>query len=1218
MKKIEWVLMSGFRKFICIFIALAIIFPACILANEASDIELFVSLSGNDQNIGNIDSPLKTLEEAKSRVREINENMTSDIIIYLREGVYSLDSTFTLTNLDSGSNGYNVIYKSYNNENAVISGGKRLNGWEKKDNLWQIDVSDITDMRMVLQLYVNGRKARRAQPEAPFEVVSVYDDKDDDTYERDGIIVSSPDFKDYKNPTDIQLHFPRGWRDILCNVTSIKRISENEVFIGLMQPLFNDSAANPATNHPIERFSSFFLENAMEELDREGEFYYNNSTKMLYYLPREDEDMSTAEIYAPVLEKVIEIKGESLHKKAKNIVFDGLTIAHGTWYRQGEVGLLINQTQEMIIDKATATLEEPGRALVPANIQINGAEFITFKNNVIKFMGCVGIGLYNGVNYSNFTGNVFEDIVDSAMTVGMPSHSFTEPECEGFNHSYNKAVSACSIYPNSHEVEKGNDAIIDTGWSPASEDTDMHWWQIDLGKPTRLTKIEIDARPSTDQPDTRRNFEVIGSNDEEFKAYSVLASVGSIPFENGKTCELYVSDDSEYRYIQIRKTVNEYFYLAEVRLIDENIPYVPQKEICKYNKIQNNYINRAGDGHWGAPGIQSFYVQGLDISHNELYDLPYSGICSGWGWENNPGSTTSRDNSINFNRIDKYTQVSFDGGGVYTLGNQPNTTIIGNYFSNQFNYPGTIYMDAGSKYYTIMDNVSEYIVISHFPNERTTDMTFKNNYSTAPHYTHNNEACVIEEPEYFVPNNPTKPILDIMSNAGITPEYIHIKDKATERMWEISDELLYNNAAHEINYNTLNDDKFNTFYLKKMIESAQKVSEAAIIGDDVGQYTKEVYGKFMEAIELATAASKVLPINRFEVSRARHKLLMDMKEFAAGRNVLTVRELLEKTEELSKSLTAGYKLGECPPDLYESFLTCIKKLGDNPEDEYSKLYLETYLKEVEKGIITLDIRSFNISGQMGKAEISDGNIILPIKYIADASEVFPNIEASENIKITPPLSDPIDLNRPVKYTLSTLDGEHKKDWIVSVRREAVTSSNEAYPLDDVISDTENWKNVSSVVKNYSGKLFGNITLAFNMKIKAVEDDWPSITFRNRDSDLQFSDRGSEGYIIVFTPENLEFYRFNDGERTEFYGNFAGLIPKVDYDLSPEPFKFDSENKIELTTVNESAGVRIILNINGKEVFNVLDSYEGAIRNPGYFGTTSPKTDVILSKIGSDE
>ena len=40
-------------------------------------------------------------------------------------------------------------------------------------------------------------------------------------------------------------------------------------------------------------------------------------------------------------------------------------------------------------------------------------------------------------------------------------------------------------------------------------------------------------------------------------------------------------------------------------------------------------------------------------------------------------------------------------------------------------------------------------------------------------------------------------------------------------------------------------------------------------------------------------------------------------------------------------------------------------------------------------------------------------------------------------------------------------------------------------------------------------------------------------------------------------------------------------------------------------------VRIILTINGEEIFNFLDNYEGAITNPGYFGTVSPGSAVVL-------
>ena len=68
---------------------------------------------------------------------------------------------------------------------------------------------------------------------------------------------------------------------------------------------------------------------------------------------------------------------------------------------------------------------------------------------------------------------------------------------------------------------------------------------------------------------------------------------------------------------------------------------------------------------------------------------------------------------------------------------------------------------------------------------------------------------------------------------------------------------------------------------------------------------------------------------------------------------------------------------------------------------------------------------------------------------------------------------------------------------------------------------------------------------------------------------------------------LEFHRFNNGVRTQFYGNVPNCTTIFGETLLTDAFKFGEKNHIKLTTKNESDGVRIILNINGEDVIDIL-------------------------------
>ena len=41
------------------------------------------------------------------------------------------------------------------------------------------------------------------------------------------------------------------------------------------------------------------------------------------------------------------------------------------------------------------------------------------------------------------------------------------------------------------------------------------------------------------------------------------------------------------------------------------------------------------------PGVIYFYVVGARIEHNEIYDLPYTAISLGWGWDCEVGCVCS-------------------------------------------------------------------------------------------------------------------------------------------------------------------------------------------------------------------------------------------------------------------------------------------------------------------------------------------------------------------------------------------------------------------------------------------------------------------------------------------------------------------------------------------------------------------------------------------------
>lgn len=154
--------------------------------------------------------------------------------------------------------------------------------------------------------------------------------------------------------------------------------------------------------------------------------------------------------------------------------------------------------------------------------------------------------------------------------------------------------------------------------------------------------------------------------------------------------------------------------------------------ILKNNLISNNLIRSVAREYVDAAGIFVGFTQNTEISHNTIVDVPWAGIAMGWGWGlldvgSFPGLPnafsgewgtfdTPTPNSgcrILGNRIHSFLNILWDGGAIYTTGQQgPSLSegllIEGNVASGKrLNGGGnTYYTDGGSRYINVISNAS--------------------------------------------------------------------------------------------------------------------------------------------------------------------------------------------------------------------------------------------------------------------------------------------------------------------------------------------------------------------------------------------------------------------------------------------------------------------------------------------------------------------------------
>jgi hypothetical protein len=124
------------------------------------------------------------------------------------------------------------------------------------------------------------------------------------------------------------------------------------------------------------------------------------------------------------------------------------------------------------------------------------------------------------------------------------------------------------------------------------------------------------------------------------------------------------------------------------------------------NLVQDNYISNVAVEFRGTCGVQFGYTEGSVISHNEIFDLPYSGISIGWGWGREDPSYAA-NNDVSYNLIHDFKLVLCDGGGIYALSAQPNSTMTNNWLYNMGKGAGggAYYPDQASAYWALDNNV---------------------------------------------------------------------------------------------------------------------------------------------------------------------------------------------------------------------------------------------------------------------------------------------------------------------------------------------------------------------------------------------------------------------------------------------------------------------------------------------------------------------------------
>ena len=364
-----------------------------------------------------------SIEKALQQAREERRlNNATDICLRLQEGVYQLNQPITIRPEDNGT-------RIVADGKVTISGGVSISGWKKEGKFYVADVPDFNGRPLEFrQLWVNGKKAVRARDvddfEQMFRIRSV--DKANET-----IYVPAKAVKKIINAKYPEMVLHEMWCIANLRIKNIK-IQGDSAAVTFHQPESHVHFMHPWPSPMVTtdgHNSAFYLTNAKELLDSEGEWYLDARASKLYYIPRKGEDMGGAEVIAPAVETLVQVAGTP-DEPVKDVTFEGITFSYTTWMRPSvsghaplQAGMYMTEAYKLRpkMDRPNGDhkLDNQGWVGRPAAaVSLNCAENVSFTKCTFEHNASTGLDYHLYIKGGTVDHCTFRDIGGNGILAG--------------------------------------------------------------------------------------------------------------------------------------------------------------------------------------------------------------------------------------------------------------------------------------------------------------------------------------------------------------------------------------------------------------------------------------------------------------------------------------------------------------------------------------------------------------------------------------------------------------------------------------------------------------------------------------------------------------------------------------------------------------------------------------------------------------------------------
>jgi hypothetical protein len=683
------------------------------------------------------------LGTAKSVAAKAIQHSPGDVHVELAGGTYRLSAPLNFGPQDSGSNGHRIVWEAAGQSKPVLSGGVPITGWKPSPGNPQLWVAPAPAGLDTRQLYADGTRIPRTSGQSPVAL----------TQTADGFLAADDTLASWRNASDLEFVFDGGhgaWTQPRCDVASISGRD-----ITMRQPCWSnmklpDTPKAPDGDNPSGGFPGLDgsatpsrIENAFELLSP-GTWYLDRTSHQVYYDARQGQDVSAMQFVAPVLQQLV-TTSSTADNPLHDVSFSGITFAYTTWlqpssndgfpdmqatmYLQGNNASNSQGLCNYVVPAGSCPFAAWSRP--PAAVDLVGTRDVTLSGNTFEHLGAAGLGAYHGARNDVFSGNEIHDVSGNGIEFGTTD----DPQPTAFATDISRRAPATQS-----STQDGGSAMraVDGDSNSASQtrQQDYPWWQVDLGSVRPLWQANLTSGQSLG------NYWVFASStpfDTSLTPQQQAARPGvwSSYQSAGSTTSANVPADTAGRYVMIQLAGHRSLSLSEVSIRSG-------AEISVGNTISNNYVHDVGAEYTGAVGIWGGYSRQTTISHNEVGDLPYSGISFGWaGWHTNATTPSTNpnvmaDNVISDNVIYNVMDVRSDGGPIYTNGPQGQNLQHGLTISHNVTFGNghtsfANYNDEGGAY-IVMDGNVQYADGGYFNGgcSTTGHIIVKNNYRVGP------------------------------------------------------------------------------------------------------------------------------------------------------------------------------------------------------------------------------------------------------------------------------------------------------------------------------------------------------------------------------------------------------------------------------------------------------------------------------------------------------